>query len=204
MLNAWEVPARPTSDLQFVGRSCRNSAQAGGRLPTVYCSVGEAGDVWLIVRAQSYFTRQQICGNLFFRETALEGQRRARLLRRFEQERTRCYVTLWPDAVKRNQEELFEAPLDEAPPTLDDLAAVCQEEGVDYVAVPEAFDVPCAASNGRIYIYDCRRVRAALGHPSTATAARLTLQRRRALPSLRHSGEAPRATSSSSCSRPRF
>ena len=64
--------------------------------------------------------------------------------------------------MRRNQEELFEAPLDVGPPTLDDLAAVCREDGVDYVAVPEAFDAPCAADNGRIYVYDCREVRADL------------------------------------------
>ena len=73
--------------------------------------------------------------------------------------------------MKRNQEELFETPLDAGPPTLEDLAAVCREDGVDYVAVPEAFDAPGAANNGHIFIYDCRQVRAALGGRSATAVA---------------------------------
>ena len=169
VLNVYEVPARPTSDVQFVGRFLEERRE-GDRLPTLYCSVAEASDVWLIAHAKSYFSRPQLNGNVFHRQTAVEGQRRALLLKRFEQERLRRYLPFVPDDLKRNQEELFETPLDAAPPTLDDLAAVCQEDGVDYVAVPEAFDAPCVADNGRIYIYDCRQVRAALGRPTSAVA----------------------------------
>ncbi len=93
VLNVWEVPTRPIRDLQFVGRFLEEHREGGGRLPTIYCSVGEPADVWLIAHAKSYFAREQLAGNVFFRPTAMEGQRRARLVRRFEQERT-CAFTL--------------------------------------------------------------------------------------------------------------
>ena len=104
---------------------------------------------------------------MFYRETAVEGQRRAAVVHLFEQERLRRYIPYIPYDLKKSQEELFQSDLEADPPTLDDLAYVCrQEEGVDYVAVPEAFDVPCAADNGRIYIYDCQQVLRRLGRPT--------------------------------------
>ena len=77
VLNVWEVPARPISDLQFVGRFLEKHGAEGNRLPTVYCSVGEPADVWLIAHAKSYLARQQLAGNVFFRQTAMEGRRGA-------------------------------------------------------------------------------------------------------------------------------
>ena len=77
VLNVWEVPTRATSDLQFVGRFLEEHREGGGPLPTIYCSVGEPSDVWLIAHANSYFTRAQLDGNVFYRQTAMEGQRRA-------------------------------------------------------------------------------------------------------------------------------
>ncbi|HVS37847.1 MAG TPA: hypothetical protein VMS17_19975 [Gemmataceae bacterium] len=173
VLYVWEVPVRPTSDLAFIGEFLeKHPPKDGDSLHTIYCAVGEPADIWLIAHAKSYFTRHQLAGNVFYRETAEEGQRRALVVKRFEQERMRRYVPFIPDELKRSQEELFGVPLDVGPPTLKDLAAVCQEEGVDYVAVPEAFNAPCVASNGRIYIYDCEQVRAALKSRSPKTGAR--------------------------------
>ena len=107
---------------------------------------------------------------MFYRQTAVEGQRRALVVQRFEQERMRRYLPFVPDEVKRNQEELFGTPLDVGPPTLDDLAAVCRDDGVDFIAVTEPFDAPRAADNGHIYIYDCRQVRAALSGRSSSAS----------------------------------
>ena len=76
VLNGYEVPARATSDVQFVGRFLETHRQEGDRLPTLYCSVAEPSDIWLIAHAKSYFTRHQLDGNVFYRQTAVEGQRR--------------------------------------------------------------------------------------------------------------------------------
>ena len=179
VLNVWEIPARPAGDLQFVGRFLERHSHGGGQLPTLYCSVGETADVLADRPRQELLHSRADLRQRVFPPDGRGGPAprpappalRAGVALRF-------YVPFWPDAVKRNQEELFEAPLDVGPPTLEDLAAVCREDGVDYIAVPEAFDAPCAADNGRIYIYDCRQVRAALGSGRSTTAiASLALEK---------------------------
>jgi hypothetical protein len=158
---------RHAGDMRFVGRFL----QEHGGTATVYCPTGDIGDVWFTARARCYFDQYQLAGNLFRRETAVEGRRRAELVARFERERFDRAGPFLPDAFRRKVDRLFgpAAP----PPTADDLAAVCREPGVDYVVLERPFDgLPRAADNGRFFIYDCAQVRAVLrGGPDLADNA---------------------------------
>jgi hypothetical protein len=154
-------------DVRFVADFLAGRREAG-RTPSVYWSTGRTDAIWLRLRSKSYFTSLQVQGVLFSRDTALEGQRRALVVRRFEMEqlaRDRCVLSgKWVEQMQ----QLFQTPLPDdpdaapEPPTQADLEALCREPAVDYVVVPHAFDLPCAAQNGRFYIYDCQKVRDAL------------------------------------------
>ena len=67
------------------------------------------------------------------------------------------------DEFRRKIERLFERKLDSPEATLDDLAQLCQERDLDFVVLRRRFGDLYAATNGSIYIYDCRQVQAALG-----------------------------------------
>ena len=127
----------------------------------IYCPTGEIGDIWFTAHARCYFDQYQLAGNLFHRETAVEGRRRAALVGRFERQRFEQAGPFLPEAFRRKLDRLFGPKA--APPTADDLAAVCREPGVDYVVLERPFDgLPRAADNGRFFIYDCTQVRSAL------------------------------------------
>ena len=48
---------------------------------------------------------------------------------------------------------------------MDDLARLCREPDLDYAVLTRKIGNLHAATNGQVYIYDCRQVRAALGRP---------------------------------------
>jgi len=153
-------PRRHADDMRFVGRFL----QERGGMATIYCPTGEIGDVWFTARARCYFDQYQLAGNLFRRETAMEGRRRAELVARFERDRFGRAGPYLPDAFRRKLDRLF-GPAG-TPPTPDDLAAVCSEPGVDYVVLERPFDgLPRAADNGRFFIYDCARLRDYFSQP---------------------------------------
>ena len=165
-------------DVRFVADYLAARRDAG-RPPSVYWPIRRPYAIWLRLRARSYFTSLQVQGVVFNRGTALEGQRRALVVRRFEVERLAADRRVLPAEWLAEMERLFQLRLPDDPsawpdaPTQDDLEALCREPDVDYVVVPHAFALPCAADNGRFYIYDCRQVRAALGDRPAATDAAL-------------------------------
>lgn len=123
--------------------------------PCVYCSLGRADLLWIDVRATSYFDIIQTAGVMFNRRTAEEIDRRAVLVAKFEMHRQREEAAFLDDARKVGMENLFKVPFDCAAPTEADLIRLCQEPGLDYIAIPHEFPGLYSASNGRIFVYEC-------------------------------------------------
>jgi hypothetical protein len=143
---------------EFVASFLRDHAGPGARRPTVYWPT-DLRDIWLVGGARSYFNTVQMSGSSFNRGTALEGKRRALLVRRFELSQMVPYPPpppWWREALER----FFRAEEIDPIPTEDDLWRLCQEEGLDFVILEAPLGgLPCA-TDGRYYIYDCRRLRA--------------------------------------------
>jgi hypothetical protein len=139
----------------------------GRPAPTVYWPT-ELRNVWFGVGAHSYFNRAQMAGSGFNRGTALEGKRRARLVERFESNYVRTSPSIaadWRPFFLR----FYHATEGDQPPTRGDLLELCREEVLDLVVVGQRFDGLYSATDGRYYLYDCRRlrsgVRPAAGEP---------------------------------------
>lgn len=134
-----------------------------GRRPSVYCSFGRSDLLWIDVRTTSYFSIIQTAGVLFNRQSAVEIQRRAEVVAKFEMAQQRA-ETLSPDPGKEAaMSALFKVDFHCAEPTRDDLIRLCREAGLDYVVIPQKFDGLYSATNGRIFVYECYKVNAASG-----------------------------------------
>jgi hypothetical protein len=152
---------RNGQDVRFMADFLSHQQRPEGRPFCLYWSEGEFNTIWLDLRSVSYFAQQhQLQGAVFNRATAMEGKRRALIVRRFELDFLKS-VPDWVDPVLvKKIEALFELDLaSSAPASQEDLAALCQDETVDFAILPTRYaDLP-SASNGRIHIYDCRRLR---------------------------------------------
>jgi hypothetical protein len=157
------------ADLDFVRRFVRQ--QAGRDKPTIYCALGQARFIWQDLKANCYFDGVQLSGIIFNRPTAVEGKRRALLVRAFEFDRMRKWEKFLPETVKCNMRDLYQNDFTCPPPTQADLERLCLDPAVDFVVVKQGFAGLYAAGNGRLYIYDCKQVRTVLGsRPDSAVA----------------------------------
>jgi hypothetical protein len=148
------------ADVDFVRRFLRERYASETPPLTVYAGAwGAIGYVWLDLRAQNYLAATV---TNFSRETAFETRRRAHIIRAFELERYRGMHGLIAEAV-RPLIAYFYAPEQPAPsPTVSDLRRLCRpDEGVDVAVLSQHFDALASADNGRVFIYECERVRAA-------------------------------------------
>lgn len=148
----------------------RRHADHGPR-PTLYSSLGRIDYLWVDLRCKSFYDGGQISGVLFNRRTAVEAQRRALLVRRFEIDRYRRMEAMVQPVYQRSMRRLYLGDFDCPEPTIEDLGRLCQEPGLDYVIAKHEIPGLAAADNGRIYIYDCRQVRAALQLPEPTPAS---------------------------------
>ncbi len=133
-------------------------ARGQRRIPAVYSSLGRADQVWLDLRATSYYDPLQTAGVMFRRDTALELRRRSELIRNFEMARLRKQTMFLSDDVKEALESMYQTKFDGPGPSEADLARLCQEPGLDFVVIPHEFPGLYAASNGRIFVYECAQV----------------------------------------------
>src|SRR5262249_28531621 len=125
---------------------------------TVYWPT-DVRDVWFDVRANSYFNVVQLNGCVFNPGTAVEGRRRAELVRKFECEALRAapaVPSFWHTALCR----YFQINDDDTtPPTAADLVRLCGDPLLDVVVIPQEFDGLWCATDGKYYLYDCEQVR---------------------------------------------
>ena len=113
--------------------------------------------MWFDLGVNSYFFWQQLAGNVFNREKAVEGRRRADLVKLFEMDRLRI-LPLSPQFIQKN-ERMFKIGLQTGPPRLEDLLRLCMDDRLDYLVARKAFPGWNAADNGTWFIYDCRAIR---------------------------------------------
>lgn len=158
------------ADVAFTRDFLARRQKGESSLPTVYSDWGRIDYVWVDLHTKSYFDWAQVVGVLFNRQTAAEGRRRAALVSRFEMQRLRKEAAFIPEPFKEALSRLFHDDFDGPPPTLDDIARLCEEPGLDYVVVRKEFPGLVAADNGRVFIYECRQVRAALGRSAASPA----------------------------------
>ena len=133
----------------------------GAGAPTVYWSCGPLRHVWTDLGANSYWHLNQLSGGTFSRDVAVEGGRRAGLVLPFEVERLRQEVGSHGDLIGLRFEGLEHRPR----PTAEQFRALVADPPVDFVILSIDFG-GAAATNGSVYVYDCRALRAAAGsHP---------------------------------------
>src|SRR5207245_45129 len=69
----------PTPGVPLMEQHLEANGQSTRGNVTLYWPMGWINHIWFEVHANSYFEPMQIAGNVFNRETAVEGQRRALL-----------------------------------------------------------------------------------------------------------------------------
>ncbi len=128
--------------------------------PTIYWPCRKIDLVWFHLRANIYFEwPSQIAGNLFSSGTAREGARRAHLVKKFEMERVRKEQFLYSRRLFAQFLSVYGATESEPAPEVGDLLELCREKRLDFVVLPHKFPGLYAASNGKLFLYDCRTIR---------------------------------------------
>lgn len=166
-----EHGTRHLRDVVFVRDYLQQNRGQQTRLPSVYSIFGKVEYVWLEMKANSYFDWWQAGGFMFDRQTAVEGQRRALLVAPFELERFRELEMFSSATIQADVKRFFRRELHSPEPTVEDLARLCSEADLDYVVLRRNFPGLSSASNGRVFVYECRHVQAALAGSSGGALA---------------------------------
>ncbi len=148
-------------DVDFLEEFLQANWQSNER-PTIYSSLALPHVLWVDLESKIYFDRFQVGVFLFFRETAVEGHRRAGIVAPFEMDCLNKKQVMLPKQKEDHLTTFYQRSLSAPPPTRDDLHRVCREKGVDYVVIKQGFPGLYEATNGELYIYDCKKVRAAM------------------------------------------
>lgn len=114
--------------------------------------------IWFELRANSYYSYAQLSGAVFFKETILEGSRRARLARPFEIARLMQTGSLSIGDVQRRL-SFLKVKSHEPPPTKNDLIRLANDTKLDWIVLDIGFEGLYSAANGSVYIYDCSKIR---------------------------------------------
>jgi hypothetical protein len=127
--------------------------------PTVYAGAWpDIGRVWLGLDARNYLAVMVV---IFREETARETRRRAAIVRSFELARWRTVPDLVPEVPSSMVEYLYAPEAPSSSPRLADLERVCRrDEDVDVVVLSQHLGNRASADNGRVFLYECERVRA--------------------------------------------
>jgi hypothetical protein len=145
---------------RFVAEHLPRSEEAESTL-TVFWPGRNVAFIWFQLRANVFFEfPHQIAGNLFNAGTAREGTRRAQLVKKFEMARLRQERILYSPQQLAQFRSVYGATENEPAPEVGDLLALCREKQLDFVVLPQAFPGLYAASNGKLFLYDCRAIRA--------------------------------------------
>jgi hypothetical protein len=161
-----ENHSRLGNDMAFVAEFVRVQSETSPpvmyswpKCPQIYCSLGRPDLLWIDVHATCYFDILQTAGVMFNRATANEIDRRIGLVNKFEMARQRKEEVFLDDARKLGMENLFKLSFNSPDPARADLIKLCQEPGLDYVVIPQEFPGLYSATNGRVYVYECYKVR---------------------------------------------
>lgn len=145
------------ADTLFV-RDVLAGHQQAGRRNTVFSDNQRVELIWFELQANCYFDWWQTGGFTFQRQTAMEGERRARLAGPFVVQHYRPFGRFLNSRVKSIISRFFLRELEDPAPTVEDLALLCEDSELDYAILKQEFPGLYAASNGRVFLYDCRQV----------------------------------------------
>jgi hypothetical protein len=138
--------------LNFI-KSCIGSTTP--RAQTVYWPFHSL-DTWIELNANAYHEFTQVSGIVFSKEMAQESQRRCQLIAKFEVAAMPMYVDLpryW-DCVLRYMK--IDSPM--SPPDHQDLANLARDRQLDWIVLPYPISGVPVASDGRVFIYNCREI----------------------------------------------
>jgi hypothetical protein len=153
---------------EFIADFLREHRHASGPAPCVYWNT-DIYQVWFRLRSTSYVTIYQMAGCAFNRQTAEEGKRRVHLVGRFENDAERRSPKKLPPRWLKFYADFRDCPPDSPAPTREDLLRLAAEEKLDYAILAIDIDDLYSATDGQVYIYDCRRLRALAATGQTPT-----------------------------------
>ncbi|MFO0852101.1 MAG: hypothetical protein U0871_26585 [Gemmataceae bacterium] len=141
------------TDVAFV-RTVLDRDREPARTPVVYWPGPRITQIWHELESNGYYHGQQLAGNLFQRATAVEGERRLRLVVSFEIERLRR------DFGERAEYggEAIGSLIDRPPPTADEFRTLTAQPDLDFVVLAADYG-GAVATNGSVWVYDCRKDR---------------------------------------------
>jgi hypothetical protein len=149
------LPLSDREDLAFVSQYLENHEP--GRSRSFYLNWGPVTHTWVELGGTSYFHLNQVVGIMFNRETAAEAMRRAAIVQTFE--RSRYVGPRNPvSGVTRLMVDRLFRPSTSAPSRID-LLRLCAEPELELVVLKQDFVGQPHATNGRVEIHDCRRLR---------------------------------------------
>jgi hypothetical protein len=125
----------------------------------VYCDANRLHRVWLDWRAQSWFDTWQASGFIFARSTSMEGKRRAEAIGPFAMVTLRRQRDRMTADFQRDVCRLMACDFDHAVPSADDLRRLCRDEAIDWLVLSTEYSGLAEASDGRVWIYDARKLR---------------------------------------------
>jgi hypothetical protein len=154
---------RDYANMAFVQETLSDRLTAAEQPLTIYWPT-DLNYLWFNLRANSYFNLMQTPGNIFSRETAVEADQRADRVCKFDLHYLRTLpltVRTWQMAARNYPAlPLYPTPDQEpAPPDRGDLRRLCMDEKLDYVVTLAPLGEDYVATNGKVYIYDGRRIR---------------------------------------------
>lgn len=155
------IGVEEANDFAFVEDYLETEYARPDQTPVLYWALAPLDVIWVDLQCTSFYSIPQTAGNVFNRGTAIEGNRRAKLTRKFELDIRRPWISSCLPSQKRGVHRIFGA-VEVPPPTVSDLLQVCADDNVDLVIVPNEFEGWYAATNGRLFIYDARQIRESL------------------------------------------
>ena len=146
-------------DVDFVQRFLQQDDAWTREGATLYWPLAPLEEVWVTLQSRSYYSLPQMSGNMFYRDTAIEGQRRARIAGRFELDARQPMLSHMTVTQRHVLYDLFDAETDHRELTWQDVRRLSHDPELDLLVLPHAFEGKYAATNGHIYLYDCRALR---------------------------------------------
>jgi hypothetical protein len=155
-LSGWQT----AKDVDFVKSFLQQDEALASNGATLYWPLAPLEEVWITLQSRSYYSLPQMSGNMFYRETAIEGQRRARMAGRIELAARQKMLPLMTVTQRQVLHDVFDVDVVDQKLTWQDVSRLICNPELDLVVLPRAFEGKYAATNGHVYLYDCRALRA--------------------------------------------
>jgi len=147
------------SDVDFIAKTIAEKGPKGQgtmKAAQIYWP-NHPAQVWFQLRSNNYFHFTQLSGAVFSKETCMEGQRRAALVRPFEIEwmKEERFESKYQKMMLRSMKAEEKEPL----PTEKDLLRLARDGTVDWIVLKAGFGDLYCATNNSVFIYDASAIR---------------------------------------------